>query len=114
MSSAGPEGCGKRPACDPRHNGIPQAALNAGHWNAGGVTEAIMTVQTFSPSLFAPAQEADTQTYWLQLLDAIVEERQRMTDAHVADDLRGSWRGYSDELCSALERRPLQRQQGCV
>ena len=73
-----------------------------------------MTVQTFSPSLFAPAQEADTQAYWLQLLDAIVEERQRMAEDPVANDVHGSWRGYGDELCAALERRPLQRQQGCV
>jgi hypothetical protein len=72
-----------------------------------------MTVQTFSLSLFAPAEEADTQAYWLQLLDAIVEERQRMAEDPVADDLRGSWRGYSDQLCAALERRPFHRQ-GCV
>lgn len=73
-----------------------------------------MTVQTFSSSLFAPAQEADTPTYWLQLLDAIVEERQRMAEDPVTDEPRGSWRGYGDELCTALERRPSQRQRGCV
>jgi hypothetical protein len=69
-----------------------------------------MTLQTLSPPLFATTTgEVRVGSFWRRLLDSIIAERQRKANEYVADYLRTDWRGYSAELRSVRERRPLQR-----
>jgi hypothetical protein len=73
------------------------------------MTEAIMTLQTFSPSWLAPAREARSPSLWRNLLDTIMEGRQRKADAGIADYLARHSGPYHDELRAALSRRRASR-----
>jgi hypothetical protein len=64
-----------------------------------------MTLQTFSPSLLAPAREAHSPSFWRRLFDAIMEGRQRKADAYIAYDLACRSGEYQDQLRAAFERR---------
>ena len=72
------------------------------------MTEAIMTLQTFAPSLLAAEREARSPSFSHRLFDAIMEGRQRKADAYVADYLERH-SGYHDELRAALSRRRASR-----
>ena len=66
-----------------------------------------MTLRAFSPSLFAPAREGREQSFWRQLLGAIMEGRQRKADEYLRDYLRRHRGEFRSELVSELERRLL-------
>ena len=66
-----------------------------------------MTLQVFSPSLFAPAREARERSFWRRLLGAITEGRQRKADEYLKHYLRRRRREHPDEFRSELERRLL-------
>jgi hypothetical protein len=63
-----------------------------------------MTLQTSSPSLFAPGRE---RSFWRRLLSAIMEGRQRKADEHLRDYLRRHRGEHPDESRSELEWRLL-------
>jgi hypothetical protein len=71
-----------------------------------------MTLQAFSPSLFAPAREGRERWFWRRLLGAIMEGRQRKADEHLRDYLRRHRGELPDEPRSELERRLLGQQAG--
>jgi hypothetical protein len=73
------------------------------------MTEAIMTLQTFSPSWLVPARDARAPSLWRRLLDAIMESRQRKADAGIVDYLERHSGPYHDELRAMLSRRRASR-----
>jgi hypothetical protein len=73
------------------------------------MTEALMTLQTFSPALFAPAREDRSPSLWRRLFDAIMEGRQRKANAYVADYLECHSGEYHDEIRAARQQRPSAR-----
>ena len=79
-------------------------------WEAETImTETIMTLQAFSPSLFAPAREGRKPSFWRRLLNAIMEGRQRKADEHLASYLQHHQGEHTVELRRALERRLADR-----
>jgi len=79
----------------------------AADWRQSTDKETTMTLQAFSPSLFAPAREGREQSFWRQLLGAIMEGRQRKADEYLRHYLRRRRREHPDEFRSELERRLL-------
>jgi hypothetical protein len=75
--------------------------------SAVAIAEATMTLQAFSPSIFAPAREDRERSFWRQLLGTIMEGRQRKADEYVRDYLRRHRGDHPDEFRSELERRLL-------
>jgi hypothetical protein len=73
------------------------------------MTETTMTLQAFSPSLFAPAREGRARSFGRRLFNAIMEGRQRKADEYVADYLRRHRGEHHDEVRIALDRRFLDR-----
>jgi hypothetical protein len=73
------------------------------------MTETIMTLQAFSPSLFVPAQEGRKRPFWRRLLNAIMEGRQRKADEYVLEYLRRHRGKHPNGPGSELERRFLDR-----
>jgi hypothetical protein len=73
------------------------------------MTEALMTLQTFSPALLAPAREGRSPSFWRRLFDAIMVGRQRKADAYVVDYLERHSGEYHDEIRAAFERRRSDR-----
>jgi hypothetical protein len=71
--------------------------------------EAIMTLQTFSPALLAPAREDRSPSFWRRLLVAIMVGRQRKADAYVADYLERHSGEYHDEIRAVLRQRHSDR-----
>ena len=66
-----------------------------------------MTLQAFSPALFAPARKGRERSFWRQLLGAIMEGRQRKADEYLRDYLRRHRGEHPGEFRSELERRLL-------
>jgi hypothetical protein len=73
------------------------------------MTEALMTLQTFSPALLAPAREDRSPSFRRRLLDAIMVGRQLKADAYVADYLERHSGEYHDEIRAALRQRHSDR-----
>jgi hypothetical protein len=83
-----PGGCAQYSQCRDRAAG---GARLAADWRQSTDKETTMTLEAFSHSLFAPAREGREQSFWRQLVGAIMEGRQRK----------------ADEFRSELERRLL-------
>jgi hypothetical protein len=81
----------------------------AADWRRSTDKETTMTLQAFSHSFFAPAREFRERSFWRQLLDAIMEGRQRKADEYLRDYLRHHRGERPDEFRSELERRLLGR-----
>jgi hypothetical protein len=79
----------------------------AADWRQSTDKETPMTLQAFSPSLFAPAREGRERSLWRRLLSAFMEGRQRKADECLRDYLRRHRGEHPDELRSELERRLL-------
>ena len=66
-----------------------------------------MTLQSFFPSVLAPAV-AERRPSWLaRLIGPIVADRQRKADAYVADHLRRHASEHRNQFILELERRLL-------
>ena len=64
-----------------------------------------MTLQTFSRPYFAPAREGRERSFWRQLLDAIMDGRQRKADEYLKKYLRQRRAEHPDAFRRELERR---------
>jgi hypothetical protein len=73
------------------------------------MTETIMTLQAFSPSLLAPVRHDRKRSFWRRLLVAIMDGRQRKADEYLAGYLQRHSGERHDELRAALERRRAAR-----
>jgi len=99
-----PGGCARR---SQRRDRASVSDWLAADWRLSIDKEATMTLQAFSPSLFAPAREGRERSFWRQLLGAIMEGRQRKADEYIRDYLRRHRGERPDEFRSELERRLL-------
>jgi hypothetical protein len=66
------------------------------------MTETIMTLQTSSPVLLAPARETQSPSFWRRLLNAIMAGRQRKVDAHIAAYLARHRHRPADQPAAAV------------
>jgi len=66
-----------------------------------------MTLQSFFPSVLAPAVAERRPSWWARLMGPIVADRQRKADEYVADDLRRHRNEHRDQFIVELERRLL-------
>jgi hypothetical protein len=99
-----PGGCAQYSQCRDRAAGGAQLAAD---WRQSTDKETTMTMQAFSHSLFAPTREGREQSFWRQLVGAIMEGRQRKADEYLRDYLRRHRGERPDEFRSELERRLL-------
>jgi hypothetical protein len=68
------------------------------------MTEIIVTLPAFSPSLCAPARADRSPLFWRRLFDSLMKGRQRKADACIADYLQHCRSEYRDQLRAALEQ----------
>ncbi len=68
-----------------------------------------MTLQSFSPSLLAPAVAECPRSFWRRLLDAVAASRQRHAEQYVADYMRRHQGESRDGRARERERRFLGR-----
>jgi hypothetical protein len=99
-----PRGCAQHSQRRDRASGGERLARD---WRQSTDKETTMTLQAFSPSLFAPAREGRERSFWRQLLGAIMEGRQRKADEYLRDYLRRHRGEHPDKFRSELERRLL-------